>query len=45
MPVDSMLQMLCTLNFVLNQERLELKDIRIYAQEQAALISLREVTP
>lgn len=42
MPVDSMLQMLCTMNFVLNQERLELKDIRIYAQEQAALISRQQ---
>ena len=37
MPVESVLQMLCTMNYVLNGEKLELKDISIYAQEQAAL--------
>ena len=39
MPVESMLQMLCTINYVFNHERLELKDLRIYEQEQTALIS------
>lgn len=37
MPVESVLQMLCTVNYVLNQERLELKDISIQEQEQTAL--------
>lgn len=37
MPVESVLQMLCTVNYVLNQERLELKDISIQSQEQTAL--------
>ena len=39
MPVESVLQMLCTINYVFNHERLELKDLRIYEQEQTALIS------
>ena len=37
MPVESVLQMLCAMNYVLNGEKLELKDISIYEQEQADL--------
>lgn len=37
MPAESLLQMLCTVNYVLNGEKLALQDISIYAQEQAAL--------
>lgn len=37
MPVESVLQMLCTVNHVLNGEKLELKDICIYEKGQAAL--------
>ncbi len=37
MPLESILQMLCTINYVLNEEKLELKDITIYDQEQADL--------
>ncbi len=37
MPVESVLQMLCTVNYVLNDEKLELKDISIYEHEQAEL--------
>ena len=42
MPVESVLQMLCTVNYVLNGEKLELKDISIYEQEQADLTILQE---
>lgn len=41
MPVESVLQMLCTVNYVLNGEKLELKDLCIYEQEQTA-VSLRQ---
>lgn len=34
MPLDSILQILCTINYVLNDEKLSLKDIRIYDTEQ-----------
>ena len=37
MPVESVLQMLCTVNYILNDEKLELKDICIYEHEQAEL--------
>ena len=42
MPVESVLQMLCTLNYVLNDEKLELKDISIHEQEQAELAVRQE---
>ncbi len=34
MPLESILQVLCTINFVLNDEKLELKDVTIYDAEQ-----------
>lgn len=37
MPLESVIQMLCAVNFMLNGERLELKDIAIYDAEQEAL--------
>ncbi len=37
MPIESVLQMLCTINYILNGEKLELKDIRIYEAEQKVL--------
>lgn len=42
MPVESVLQMLCTMNYVLNGEKLELRDISIHEQEQTALASRQE---
>ena len=41
MPIESVLQMLCTINYVLNGEKLELKDIRIYEAEQKKLEALQ----
>ncbi|MGN1025976.1 MAG: hypothetical protein ACI4P4_06190, partial [Faecousia sp.] len=37
MPLESILQTLCTMNYVLNQEKLELEDISIFEAEQSAL--------
>ena len=37
MPLESVLQMLCTVNYILNDEKLELKDIAIYDAEQSSL--------
>lgn len=34
MPLESILQMLCTINYVLNDEKLELKDVTIYDTQQ-----------
>lgn len=42
MPLESMLQILCTLNYMLNGEKLELKDIAIYDSEQTKLKELAE---
>ncbi|MGN0185229.1 MAG: helix-turn-helix domain-containing protein [Aristaeellaceae bacterium] len=42
MPLESMMQMLCTINYILNGEKLELKDITIYESEQADLKRLLE---
>lgn len=42
MPVESVLQMLCTINYVLSGEKLELKDISIHEQEQAELALRQE---
>ena len=39
MPVESILQMLCTMNHVLNGETLSLKDITIYDTEQEKLLT------
>lgn len=39
MPVESILQMLCTMNHVLNGETLSLKDITIYDAEQEKLLA------
>lgn len=41
MPVESVLQMLCTVNHVLSGEKLELKDICIYECEQTDLSRLQ----
>lgn len=37
MPLESLLQMLCTVNYVLNGEKLQLEDIAIYDAEQGRL--------
>lgn len=37
MPIESILQMLCTVNYVLSGEKLGLEDLIIYDQEQSAL--------
>ena len=42
MPVESVLQMLCTVNYVLNDEKLELRDISIQEREQTELILRQE---
>ena len=34
MPLESILQILCTINYILNDEKLEIKDIAIYDSEQ-----------
>lgn len=47
MPLESIMQILCTMNYVLNGEKLSLQDIAIYDSEQAILsreaIAKREV--
>lgn len=43
MPIESILQMLCTVNYILSGEKLGLEDLIIYDQEQAAL-SLHQET-
>lgn len=40
MPFESILQILCTLNYIMNGEKLELKDITIYDSEQSNLKEL-----
>lgn len=42
MPLESMMQMLCTINYILNDEKLELEDITIYESEQNDLKELLE---
>lgn len=42
MPLESMMQMLCTINYILNDEKKELKDITIYESEQNNLKKLLE---
>lgn len=42
MPLDSVVQMLCTVNYILNDEKLELKDISIIDSEQDDLKTLME---
>lgn len=42
MPLESVLQMLCTLNYILNDEKLELQDIAIFDTEQTKLRQLAE---
>ncbi len=42
MPAESLLQMLCTMNYVLNHEKLKLKDISIYEREQTDLTVRQE---
>ena len=37
MPLDSILQMLCSLNYMMNGEKLGLQDLRIYEHEQELL--------
>ena len=41
MPFESILQILCTINHVLNGEKLSLKDISIYEKDQEKLIELQ----
>ena len=40
LPFESVLQILCTLNYMLNHEKLELKDITIHDEEQNGLHNL-----
>lgn len=40
MPFETVLQILCTLNYILNKERLALKDITIYDEDQQELQEL-----
>lgn len=42
MPLDSILQILCTINYILNREKLTLEDITIYESEQNDLKDLLE---
>lgn len=42
MPLESMIQTLCTINYILNDEKLELEDITIYEAEQNDLKELLE---
>ena len=42
MPLESILQMLCTVNYILNGEKLELQDISLYDAEQTRLKELLE---
>lgn len=42
MPLESIMQILCTINYVLNGEKLELADITIYESEQNELKTLLE---
>lgn len=42
MPLESVMQMLCTINYILNDENLELEDIAIYETEQSSLKTLLE---
>ena len=42
MPLESIMQMLCTINYILNDEKLELEDITIYEAEQNDLTELLE---
>lgn len=39
MPLGSVLQMLCSINYILNDEKLELKDITIFDGEQSEMTS------
>lgn len=41
-PFDSILQMLCSVNFIVNHEKLELKDVAIYEEEQTQLQNTQE---
>ena len=45
MPAESVLQMLCTVNYVLNDEKLELRDISIHEQDQAELAARQARQP
>lgn len=42
MPFESVMQILCTMNYILNDEKLELEDISIYEPEQKELKELLE---
>lgn len=42
MPLESILQILCTINYILNGEKLELEDIAIYESQQNDLKELLE---
>lgn len=42
MPLESVMQILCTINYILNDEKLELEDIAIYESEQNDLKELLE---
>lgn len=44
MPLESILQMLCTVNYILNDEKLELTDIEIHDTEQEYLKRTTEIT-
>ena len=43
MPIESILQILCTINYVLNNEKKTLKDITIHDEDQNKLIALQNI--
>ena len=48
MPLESLLQLLCVVNYILNDEKLEIMDIEIYGEEQEnlrAYFELQKDTP
>lgn len=42
MPLESIMQMLCTINYILNDEKLSLEDIAIYDSQQSTMNELLE---
>ena len=44
MPLESVLQVLCTINYILNDEKLQLRDIQIHEQEQEQLRFSMEIS-
>ncbi len=43
MPLSSIMQILCTMNYVMNEEKLSLKDVMVYDNEQKNLKEMLEI--